>query len=430
MKHYKVRRILSESGSDLHVLTDSVGCPIYLPNLFATINFRQGQRSLATAYRSLASIGMAMDWIMARTGDELHDRVFGGACLTPEEALSLGHFLKMSQKRRINELAIEYDGRNQRQQRSKVRRLEVVRPRYDSYSGIDFGYVDARSASLTIVHVCRYLDWLYGYFLRSIHAVNCGADFRTIAKDGLTQLRLQRPRVGDSDSEDEKLWSIPMQTVELIELVLRPDGDCNPWKGPFIRNRNFLIWRLFCETGGRRGEVLNVKIDDFDLSVPVVTFRVSKSIPRTVPFTAPTGVLVEEFIRSHWCRIPKSNRGHGHLFTTTDGDRLSIRTLNRIFEVIRGIDPMVPDWLTPHTMRRTWNENFSRSVDALPEEDRWSDEKEAMVRNRLMGWVDSSRMAGVYLRRHTRENAQLIVDRIFSGTETIDGPDEGGGDAK
>ena len=69
MKHYKVRIILSESGSDLRVLTYFVGCPIYLPNLFAVINFRQGQRSLATAYRSLASIGIAMDLILTRTGD-------------------------------------------------------------------------------------------------------------------------------------------------------------------------------------------------------------------------------------------------------------------------------------------------------------------------------------------------------------------------
>lgn len=106
------------------------------------------------------------------------------------------------------------------------------------------------------------------------------------------------------------------------------------------------------------------------------------------------------------------------------GDQLSERRINQIFEEIRESHPEIPDWLTPHTLRRTWNEILSRRIDVMTGDDRWSEETERRVRNRLMGWSESSQMAGKYLRRHTKRKADEISQTLFEGVETVSNPNQ------
>ena len=147
---------------------------------------------------------------------------------------------------------------------------------------------------------------------------------------------------------------------QIIKSIVLPRSEQNPWEHPFIRDRNYLTWRLFLETGGRRGEIHNTKVSDFDLSKYRVTLRVSKTIPRTVGYKPTTSALVHEYIERHWQHLPKWARKEGYLLTSRHGDRLSERSINLIFETIRNASSGYPNWLTPHTMRRTWNERFSK----------------------------------------------------------------------
>jgi integrase len=58
----------------------------------------------------------------------------------------------------------------------------------------------------------------------------------------------------------------------------------------------------------------------------------------------------------------------------------------------------LPEELSPHVLRHTWNDRFSEFMDqsgATPEE-------EEKMRKQQMGWSDRSKMAATYTRRHTR----------------------------
>ncbi|TIW03432.1 MAG: hypothetical protein E5V74_09140 [Mesorhizobium sp.] len=86
--------------------------------------------------------------------------------------------------------------------------------------------------------------------------------------------------------------------------------------------------------------------------------------------------------------------------------------MNRIFERIRAMLPDAPDYLTPHTMRRTWNDRFSELVDQQPPDKRMDPEQEIRIRNKLQGWSPQSEMGAQYARRHIRKRADDLAERL------------------
>jgi integrase len=268
----------------------------------------------------------------------------------------------------------------------------------------------------------RGLEWIYGLRKHPKRIVDFDPERQIFAKEGLDQFRKRIPRVKGASDDDETLWALESSHCQVIESIVLPRSEQNPWKSPFIRDRNYLIWRLFLETGGRRGEIHNIKVSDFDLSKYRVTLRVSKTIPRTVPYSRATSALVHEYITANWQHLPIKARRAGYLITSQDGGRLSDRSINLIFETIRKASPDIPEWLTPHTMRRTWNEKLSQKIDAQTGDGKWTEEQECKVRNRLMGWSIHSNMAGKYLRRHTRRKADEISEKLFEASEAISNP--------
>ncbi|MOA28472.1 site-specific tyrosine recombinase XerC [compost metagenome] len=113
----------------------------------------------------------------------------------------------------------------------------------------------------------------------------------------------------------------------------------------------------------------------------------------------------------HWAKIPVRARKHGYLFTTAEGDHLSLGAINLVFREMRRKTGL-PDGIAPHALRRTWNDRLSRKIDALPPEKRMKPEAEKQVRNRLNGWSKKSNMTERYARRHIREKADSIAEEL------------------
>jgi integrase len=212
------------------------------------------------------------------------------------------------------------------------------------------------------------------------------------------------------------LEGVPLEVLQIAENIMAPgnhSGWRNPWRSDFVQLRNYLLWRIFLDTGGRRGEVHGIKVNDVSYPMRRVHILESKTKARTVPIQAHTAEVFDRFVEA-WSKIDKCNRAHGYLFTNETGGHLSLRQINRIFEVLRkSSGQMLPDYLTPHTVRRAWNDILSAKIDSLPEGKRIKEEEEIQIRNRLQGWSDKSKMGGKYARRHIREKGDRISEQLM-----------------
>lgn len=64
----------------------------------------------------------------------------------------------------------------------------------------------------------------------------------------------------------------------------------------------------------------------------------------------------------------------------------------------------MPEELTSHVMRHTWNERFSEEADAMG----LSESVEERARNNQQGWSDNSKMGATYTRRHTAKKGREV----------------------
>ena len=96
---------------------------------------------------------------------------------------------------------------------------------------------------------------------------------------------------------------------------------------------------------------------------------------------------------------------HEYLFVADrTGAPMSLSALNKCFAFLRIRIPDLPDDLSPHVLRHTWNDNFSEVMDRnnTPEAD------EQKMRSVLMGWSENSDTAIIYTRRHVRKKASQV----------------------
>ncbi|WP_162419843.1 tyrosine-type recombinase/integrase [Microvirga brassicacearum] len=413
-----MKTFVTSNGDEMNILLNANGSPAYWPNLYATQKLRNTRRSPRTIYNILRPIGMATDW-MASQARDFSERMIHEDPLLFEETSILADFLALSIRAQKDWLKVEPARTGSSPRPNVSNSLEKVRTSHKVMTESPREHLSAAAAAANIRGVAGYLDWIYTLRKHPNRLANFDPERQILAKEGLDHFRKQTPRVKASGDDDESLWAMEFHHCLIIESIVLPGSEENPWADAFVKDRNYLIWRLFLETGARRGEIHNIKVSDFDLSKYRVTLRVSKTIPRTVPYKPKTSALVHEYIERHWRHLPKTARRAGYLFTSRDGDRLSLRSINLLFQTLRSVAPDIPNWVTPHTMRRTWNERFSEMIDAQTGDDKSTEEQERKIRNRLMGWTPQSKMAEKYLRRHTRRKADEISEKMFQDVEIV-----------
>jgi integrase len=84
---------------------------------------------------------------------------------------------------------------------------------------------------------------------------------------------------------------------------------------------------------------------------------------------------------------------------------MSIPALNKVFSELRKSSQNLPKNFSPHIMRHSWNDNFSKIMDAknIPEE------REKQIRSYLMGWSPTSDSASTYTKRHVEKKANEVL---------------------
>ncbi|MFJ4434205.1 tyrosine-type recombinase/integrase [Pseudomonas sp. NPDC089395] len=386
------------------VLVDQEGRPPFLPNVYATLRYRDTGFAVATIEKVLRSIGMTYLWASTR-GLDLDRALRSESFLSVEQCEDLAFFLRLD---RGSQDQIIRESLSARQR--KVVRLEQVRcpgtphPSRTLISATEGGY--------RIRTVANFLEFNHQRISPKA-SEKPRPDLTKARERALSALRAQEPRAIAADEGDAP-EGLAEDVMDALDEAFKPGSANNPFQSDFHQFRNHLMYRIFTETAVRRSELRYLKVEDIDHASRRVKVRVSKTIARTLPISEKTAYEFHTFVIDHWAKIPPRARKHGYLFTTTTGDHLSVDAINLAFRELRRKNSL-PTSVAPHALRRTWNDRLSRKIDSLPPEQRMKPDEERQVRNRLNGWSKKSKMEERYARRHIREKADKIAEDLANG---------------
>jgi integrase len=418
---FQVKEFTSRSGDEIVLLLDRQDGPTFWPNVFVTSQYVVAGRAADTRKKVLRSIGMARMWA-ASLSRNLDDELSFGPFLSTQDVPSLADFLGLNaatQESRFTE------NRAVAESSGTARRLEDLRPDRRRLLGTREKAAHPDEVGNRIRWVAEYVDWHLCRRLGDMQ--HSGQDAYALREHGLEVLSLLRQRIPSNSARHDEiaLEGISEEAEAALEATLHPASDQNPFRSAFVRARNYLAWRLYKDTGSRRSEVRNAHADDIAYATRRFWIRESKTTPRETVIGEITAEAFDDFMTEHWGNLPREARRRGYLFTDKNGTRLSARAFNRIFEAARAIVPAIPDCTSPHTIRRTWNDRFSETIDSLPADKKPPEEREIQMRNRLQGWSPNSKMGALYARRHTRRKADEIAERLVENFDIKIGRDDG-----
>lgn len=401
MISFSIRSFIASDDLPMVVLVDHEGAPLFLPNVYVTLRYRDVGFAATTTEKVLRSVGMAYLWAASRRID-LDQALRSESFLSVEQCEDLAFFLRLDRAAQdeVVQKALTPSP-------SKVVRVEQVRRM--SSPTISKTMISAVEGGYRIRAVAKFLKFNHERIAPKASQTP-NKELTKARETAIAYFLAQEPRAATSDEGDAP-EGLGEDVMAVLDAAFEPGSDSNPFSTDFHQHRNHLIYRLFVETAIRRNELRFIRVEDIDHAARRVKVRVSKTTARTLPISEQTAYDFHEFVMKHWAKLPQKLRKNGYLFTTSSGDHLSKEAINLLFREVRR-KTNLPDSVAPHAMRRTWNDRFSRSIDALPPEERMSPEKENQVRNRLNGWSKKSNMAARYARRAIREKADRLAEKL------------------
>lgn len=398
----RIKSFTATDGLPMAVLVDEDGCPLFLPNVYATVRYRNKGAALTTTERVLRAIGMAYLWAHSRNID-IHTALSSQTFLTLEQCEDLANFLRMDRAGQDAELKSAENAKPKKIIRlEQVRgRMAIARPR---------GQASAAEGSYRIQTLARFLDHYHERLCNEVRSIN-HESLKDARAKAIQRFRALAPRVTNV-SQGDPVEGLPENVMAHVEAIFTPGGSSNPFKKGFIQARNYLIYRVLSDNGMRRNELRHVLVEDVDYARKRVKVRVSKTLARTLVISQKTADAFREFVKTYWSSIPARNRSHGYLFITRSGNQISTAAINLVFQVARQSSDKVPDYFAPHAMRRTWNDRLSRKIDAMPPGKRLTPEEEQKIRSHNNGWSMRSEMSSRYAARAIREKADKIAEEL------------------
>jgi integrase len=341
---YCVRIVTFASGERVPLLiAGSTGEPLFQPTLYATTHLRARGRATETIHQALRSI-MVLHLTLDRLGVNLDERMAEGGLLDRGEIDEIARACSLPLETIVRDFA---DAPSASLRLPRLKTLEPVR----MVTKLAPAQVDPSTAAIRLHYIRDYLKWRTSNRLFSIGpkdgayaALKVSADLVRGVLAELAPVAFNRHGVTDRKGF--------LQTeLDAILAVMAPASRTNPWKGEHTRARNFLIAKWLVALGIRRGELLNVHIDDIDFQTERVTIerrpddkrdprpnqpRV-KTRGRDLPLGSTLAALTHEYVRSQ--RAAQGNaRKHGYLFVANGtGAPLSLPQVAAIFQRVSPI---------------------------------------------------------------------------------------------
>ncbi|MCF5711031.1 site-specific integrase [Pseudomonas tremae] len=386
-----IRRFQSDTGERFAILVDEVGMPLYYPALYATAVLRGGSLSINTIINALGAIKMVCAW-ESYYAISMESRFKRSELLCAHEIHSLRDFMQkpMAETRNGGEKVVPIKGRRKPvSKQNHYNRLTVAA----EYMGFIAGRLHPASAS-------------------------SASEVATM----VSRIKASRPKMASKIEDDRSAVHLEDALLNLVEDVIAPGSEANPVREYGLQMRNALMFTLLRCTGMRRGELLNLKIEDFDFAmgtVKIVRRADSADDPRTYQPLAKTRErifpLIPElmdkiriYINKWRNKVPGARR-HGYLFVThrpgkSLGWPLSGSGFGKFMETLARIADGACK-LHAHALRHHWNYVFSKRC----EEQGLTPEAEENTRSYLMGWSETSGTAATYNKRHVKEAAAQAV---------------------
>jgi integrase len=406
---HRIKVVRFNSGERFPVVLDRAGMPLCEPVPYLWRRRNEG-RALNTLESNARTLAMVHDFFRANDID-FRVRVPAGRVLDQAEASALADHLRTIGKRTET---------IQTRLRAKYPDLPVVE------------IVNLQEWHRRRWRAAHYVEWLVDRVRREL-------DLPTIEFARITD-ELEKAKLlifdGRKPPNNPPQAALSLKESLLLLDTIRPGSDTNPFPEA-IQFRNFAMISTYWENGLRRSEVLGLKGVDLSPQHAPPTLNLVrhvgddedsrarppsvKTMPRIVPITPLLHGVLWEYLTVHRRKLEVSFRergdkaalrrlkSHSYIFVGSQGAPLSQSGVYKIFETLRMTLRMrtggLPVSLTPHALRRTWNDMFTE----LGRENLGP--REAQIREYLMGWVRGSKQPAHYARQSTqREAARLMLE--------------------
>lgn len=400
------KTFVMNSGERYSLLVDiSSGLPMYYPNLYVTTQVRNNSLSYSAMESALSGISVLMRFLDGR-GEDIEERFYGGRFLQGFELDAIRDFCQ-----------VKFRTRTMVKNPNGMFTLSELQE-FDEKVSPETEYV-----RLTVI--AQYTKWLAEKIVG-------------FTKDRLVVLQIEKMEKGlksrrpvrkkrNTESDEEGLTK---DQLDLLFELFRPDSGLNPFKDRSVRTRNRLIFLMLYHLGLRGGELLNIRIHDFDFGKnqllvarradekddPRKDQPLVKTLDRRLPMKETLAKEVHNYIIQERKKVPNSAR-NDFLFIThksgpTQGQPLSKSGYKKAIDVVRKASPSLFN-LTGHQLRRSWNEAFSDHMDSMDEPP--SHEQQEKMRSYLMGWKEGSGTAGTYNKRFVKRKASEAALKLQDG---------------
>ncbi len=387
------------------LLDDSLGLPLFYPNLYVTTQIRNKSLSYSTMEAALSGISVLMRFMDER-GEVVESRFQEGKFFQESELDAIRDYCQ-----------IKFRARTTDEAPNALFTLSELHE-FDAKVSSETEYV-----RLTVIS--QYIKWLAEQIAGS------SKDRLTVLQIGKMEkgLKARRPVKKKRNTEsDEK--GLTGDQIDLMFELFRPGSEFNPFKDKLIRTRNRLIFLMLYHLGLRGGELLNIRIRDIDFGENQLLIArradekddprkyqpLVKTLDRRLPMKDTLAKEVHHYIMDERKKVPNSTK-NDFLFVThksgsTQGQPLSKSGYKKIMEVVRRASPSLFN-LTGHQLRHSWNEAFSNHMDSMDEPS--SQEQQEKMRSYLMGWKEGSGTAATYNKRFVKRKACEAALKLQNG---------------
>lgn len=403
----RLQVIAFKNGERYPLLVDSTGLPLWHPTLYATTQLRNASKAPNTMVAVLAAIRSLLSWA-ASIGMDLERRLAQRHFLNDQEIESLRSYSESPW--------------SSKPPPEKCRKLSlpngIERARGAAVEALP--RVAAGTHYIRMTYAADYLEWLSKRLIeREARQLNGETLVAITQMTKAIKLRRpvksSRPLLAARRGLDEKAQAV------LLDVIV-PNSPRNPFEVA-VRARNQIIVRLLLDLGTRAGELLALKVSDFDfltntvivarrhddLEDPRVNQPVAKTLDRRIPLSNSLASLVRAYVMSDRHMAARA-RQHPFLLVVHQhgpllGAPLNAQGLGKMFRTLRSVAPEILAGLSPHTLRYTANDRLSARMD----EDGTSIAEEEQLRSYIMGWRQGSGTAATYTRRHIERKAQELM---------------------
>jgi len=394
-------------------LLDANGIPLFEPTVFMLTELRTRNLAAKTIENSLRSL-LVFHIFLDTQGIDLKQRLSGGRLIEAGEIVALARDCRkpLSDLRSIPKVA------SSKQTKMQVVSIERFRAVPNANGAIQ---IHTSSAATRLRDIRNYLLWMartHQLLDKTPPSLRDGLGATIDTVEELFNAHMPK----DHRTRSPKRLGLLANVVSRIREIMDPSNPLNPWHDEHCKHRNSLILDWLRVLGIRRGELLGIRICDiaFTANTAIIMRRAddttdprkdqpnAKTLARLLYVLPDLIERTELYILKYRSQI-KGARKHDFLFVASgSGIPLSIQAVNKLFSVLRSKFPELPQSVTPHIWRHTWNDLFSQQMKA----NKVPHAMQEKIRAYLMGWSQTSKTASTY-------NDQFIKAEALAASLTL-----------